>query len=321
MPRSRVGSGTFALLLTAAAAAQSAAYLPLGRGCSGQPIATCLRQNDLNVQLPATTAPATYAYPATNTTGAAIQIVGLEVFAMNRFSATERVAVALFADASGAGARVHTQPAATPSALGFVEVSGTPAWRATGVRPALVVPAGGVFWIGHEAYRGNSASENLQGSLGTVPTHARVASGPWATVGLTQPAFRVQCTAATNAVPLLDALALPQLGRSFTLRIERGTPLAPAALIWGSDRMTWNGVPLPIDLAFLGAPDCLLYTRIDLVTPLVLDAAGVGAVPIFVGNAPGLLGLTFYNQALIAAPGQNPLQVVVTNGGWGTVGI
>ena len=312
--------GLAVLLVAVTVSGQSAWSAPLGRGCSGQPVGMCLRQNDVLVQLPATTLSALHAYPATNTTGAAIQVVGLEVFAVNYSWATENVGVFLFADASGSGALVHTQPATTPTAGGFVQVAATPAWCSTGLDRGVLVPAGGVFWIGHEAFRGNSASENLLGTLGTVPTWTRT-SGPWSSLGPTRPAFRVWCTAAAPLAPALSLVGLPRQGQSFTLVLDRGTPLAPAVLLWGGNSASWNGVPLPLDLTAAGALDCLLYTRIDYLTFLALDNNGMGSVAVFVSNDPALLGRSFRNQALIVTPGRNPLHAVFTNATLGYVGI
>ncbi len=119
------------------------------------------------------------------------------------------------------------------------------------------------------------------------------------------------------AAPSLRATApssLPWLGRPFSVQVAN----APGAgvMMVGNSISQWGAVPLPLDLTRFGITGCSL-----LVGPLASTAIGFGSVwTAQIPNAPGLLGQTFYLQALVAAPGANPAQLLVSGAGAAQVG-
>jgi hypothetical protein len=92
------------------------------------------------------------------------------------------------------------------------------------------------------------------------------------------------------------------------------TPLAGVTMGWSDSQL--GGVPLlPLSLAFIGMPGCQLWHSNDVfglpVTPLTATTLQFN-FPIPLQGS--LLGVNVYLQAYCFAPGENPLQIVASNG-------
>jgi len=89
----------------------------------------------------------------------------------------------------------------------------------------------------------------------------------------------------------------PALGSSITLGLTGAVPSVPAwPFLGGSDR-SWLGLPLPLDLASLGAPGCNLLVAPTLLQPTqVVDALGAASLVIMVPTDPGIVGATVHAQ-------------------------
>lgn len=114
--------------------------------------------------------------------------------------------------------------------------------------------------------------------------------------------------------------ARPWIGESFIVEVA---PLPPntlaALLLHGLSSAQWNGVPLPLDLGPLGAVGCWLHVSIDASAPMQLVAARA-LLSTNVPVAPELLGRTLHQQALLLAPGSNPLGLVLSSARAATIG-
>jgi hypothetical protein len=89
--------------------------------------------------------------------------------------------------------------------------------------------------------------------------------------------------------------------------VAPGTPLA---LIVGGDFRSASGIPLPLSLAPLGAPDCDLMVDPALGIATVADAQGIGRIAMPVGSAPAD---AFYGaQAIAFDPQLNALGIGLT---------
>lgn len=102
--------------------------------------------------------------------------------------------------------------------------------------------------------------------------------------------------------------ALPRLGMTVPIEV-RGFPVAgstPVACMVGIDDTMAYGLPLPIDLTPLGMPQCMQYLDplLDL-TMVIASTNGVATWNLFLPNDDLLLGLRFFVQALVPAPGAN----------------
>jgi hypothetical protein len=91
-------------------------------------------------------------------------------------------------------------------------------------------------------------------------------------------------------------------------------------LFLGFSDTSWAGIPLPFELAPLGASGCFLLTSIDDVQPVATNAQGAASFSYALPNNIYLLGERFYNQYLVADPMVNGLGVVLSNGGVGMFG-
>lgn len=151
------------------------------------------------------------------------------------------------------------------------------------------------------------------GGFGPFIDHVRLYSTPYALYG--------PACAWSGGVPHLDASLPPRIGQPFGLILSGLPTNQPGAIIWGNSAAFWSGNPLPLSLAGIGMAGCSLFASPDLV--LGLNSTGPFGATIwgdFIPNNPMLVGIQFYNQAFVLAPGANQLGVVTTNGGHGTVG-
>lgn len=122
------------------------------------------------------------------------------------------------------------------------------------------------------------------------------------------------------AVPVLYSTSTPQIGDTFRVRVAQARASSAALLCLGVSKNTWAGVPLPLDLGWLGAPGCAVLASIDHAQPMGLDATGYGSFSYTLPNNIYMLGQRFYNQALVADPSANLLGFALSNGGEGLIG-
>lgn len=93
-----------------------------------------------------------------------------------------------------------------------------------------------------------------------------------------------------------------------------------ALLMLGFSDQSWNGVPLPLDLAVVGAPGCLL--RQDGAITEAIVASGSTQRSITLPNTPSIIGANLYSQFLVADAPANALGWTISNarklvvGGW-----
>ena len=113
---------------------------------------------------------------------------------------------------------------------------------------------------------------------------------------------------------------LPWLGEGFALRISRLPAGKPTYVYLGLSRTVWRSFRLPLDLRVIGMPNCLLYVSPDLTYP-VTNTAGTALWNVRFPNDPGLVGVTFFNQAWVVDAAANPFGVSVSNAGEGRIGL
>jgi hypothetical protein len=120
------------------------------------------------------------------------------------------------------------------------------------------------------------------------------------------------CAGSLGVPGVRSAAGLPWLGTTFVPEV---TNVPAPGLVWfvfGFDATTWNGLPLPLDLGAFGMPNCLLRTD-AFATSVLVTASNTASWSFVIPNAPGLLGVTFYNQALVVDPGVNAAGAVVSD--------
>jgi hypothetical protein len=125
--------------------------------------------------------------------------------------------------------------------------------------------------------------------------------------------------ASTTTPTALSATTPPKINTTFTLRVSNLGPFSPGILLFGFSNSTWGGVPLPLDLNFLGMSGCNLLVSWDLQVGF-FPSGGKWDLPLPLPNDPTLAGLTFYNQAWVLDPQANAFGVGTSNGGKGVIG-
>ena len=303
-----------------------ASYTLYGEGCNGAPLSHCLTLNDQNPVMTVASLPNEYAYPVVNTTGAAIQIVGFEIYTVSNTGINETGNTSILWDVSGAGATVHTSPSATAISTGTITVGGTQGWYSTAVNPPVVVPAGVAFWFHVDAYSRIAPPQHSTtgGVAGPVSNWYRRPSNNmvWTrSVSVARQIFRLHCLPETPSVPTLNVDVPPRLGQLSTFAVSGGQPFSLGFFFFGFDGAQWGGLPTPVDLGFLGAPGCGMRTSSDVIMALSLDQTGVGYLALVVPPAPSFAGVTFYNQGSVVVPAANALSMIFSNAGVGTIGL
>lgn len=129
--------------------------------------------------------------------------------------------------------------------------------------------------------------------------------------------FGVGC-AGSRGVPTLTASggSLPHAGQLFQATVTNLPFTAPAFLFLGLSNTGYGGLPLPLNLGFLGAPACSLLVSGDDVS-LVTNVLGTGHWQWTIPNVPGAV---FYNQAFVFDAAANPLGITTSNGAHATIG-
>ena len=123
-------------------------------------------------------------------------------------------------------------------------------------------------------------------------------------------------------VPRLDAepYRLPWLGDPFTVRASNVAPSAAGAFMFtGFSNTQWGSTPLPFALAPFGMSGCQLHVELFVVYPMT-RRGNEWTWSLAIPTTPGLLGLVFYNQAIVVEPGANAAGAIVTAGAAARIG-
>jgi hypothetical protein len=123
--------------------------------------------------------------------------------------------------------------------------------------------------------------------------------------------YGAACSGAATT-PVLAAATLPWIGEMHRVLLAGVPNGSAAALVVGVSRTSIGGVPLPVSLAFLGAPGCALLTSGELVVPLPV-VNGTGTWTVQVTGGPQLVGQRFFAQGIWLEPGANPAGLVLSN--------
>lgn len=116
-----------------------------------------------------------------------------------------------------------------------------------------------------------------------------------------------------NPVPELVPSGVPRQGRAFAVDVTRiPAGVNQVAMVTGFSNTLWGATPLPWDASVIGMTGCML--RADLVVTSLLPAtAGTAVWSLTLPANAALLGLNFFQQAIVPAPGANPAGLVLSN--------
>ncbi|HLU39323.1 MAG TPA: hypothetical protein VK081_08045, partial [Planctomycetota bacterium] len=113
----------------------------------------------------------------------------------------------------------------------------------------------------------------------------------------------------------LRAQALPQVGQTFA--VEALPQPSAAHLLVGFSNLGSPFGPLPLDLTFLGMPDCPLRVSSEIVVPFQGSPLRA-SVPL--PPDPALAGGRLHVQALVLDPGANALGAVLSESATAVIG-
>jgi hypothetical protein len=119
------------------------------------------------------------------------------------------------------------------------------------------------------------------------------------TTPATVASFGAGCNTVSGPVQL-DPVSMPYVGTDFIQRLSSPNPAnVVGVLAIGVSNTLWNGVPLPLNLAVIGAPGCQALVSLDvLATVLLLDnGAGVYVWPL--PNTPSIAGFSFFTHGVV----------------------
>lgn len=142
-------------------------------------------------------------------------------------------------------------------------------------------------------------------------------SGIWAIRCCTRDAFPALYStfapgcAGSRGVTQLQAFAPPRIGQTLNVLLNN-LPLNAAFLITGWSDSTSTLGPLPASLTGLGAPGCFARVSLDA-TNLLFGSNFTALSSMSFPNAPGLLGVRLYQQALVLDPTVNALGGVTSD--------
>ena len=123
-----------------------------------------------------------------------------------------------------------------------------------------------------------------------------------------------------TAVPRLYSDDTPQIGNTFRVRVNQCRPSSIALLLLGWSATSWNGIPLPFDLAQFGAAGCSLLVEDSVASVLLTNGLGASNLQYSLPYDIYALGSSFYNQAFVFDPTANAFGFVASNAGHGVFG-
>jgi hypothetical protein len=94
------------------------------------------------------------------------------------------------------------------------------------------------------------------------------------------------CLGSNSQMPTVRADTWPKPNQPITISLT-GAPASTAALfVLGLDHAKWNGLPLPMDMGFMGAPNCRIWNSIQIQAGLATDPSGNSQLKLTVPNGP-----------------------------------
>jgi hypothetical protein len=134
-------------------------------------------------------------------------------------------------------------------------------------------------------------------------------------------AFGNGCPGKDGLAPVTGAAVSPAVGAgNFAIDVTNVPFLSAILSILGTSNTSFNGIPLPFDLAPIGAPGCLLYTNISVMQVAVATGGsqtpggGVASTPWPIPNDPSLRGGRLFFTNLVLDAVANPAGITTSAG-------
>lgn len=123
--------------------------------------------------------------------------------------------------------------------------------------------------------------------------------------------FGIGCLGSAG-VPTLRPTSPPTINANFDVVVGNMPSAGIGVLISGLSRTLSGALPLPFNLATLGATGCQLYTSLEL-TQVVVATAGSGPSSFAVPNHAALLGFEMHQQAAVLDAAANALGLTLSD--------
>ncbi len=142
----------------------------------------------------------------------------------------------------------------------------------------------------------------------------RYSVSPFSSIGL-------GCRGSTGKRMLQRASGTAEIDTLTKYSLSSGVPGQPVFLVFGSSTKSWAGLPLPLDLGFLGAKSCMVYQDMPITMgSFKVSASGTYSVGVRF-QACSLIGVRLYSQFISLDRGANPLGITTSNGMSTVVGL
>jgi len=113
---------------------------------------------------------------------------------------------------------------------------------------------------------------------------------------------------------------LPMMGGNMIYLSQNAAPNSPVALLLGFSSSQWGSLKLPLDLASIAAPGCMLYSSVQRSFLGQSDASGNAVIQLPIPDDTGLIGFTYYSQFVAIDPSANFLGLTMSNAMVSTIG-
>jgi hypothetical protein len=118
--------------------------------------------------------------------------------------------------------------------------------------------------------------------------------------------FGTAC-AGSNGTPTTGAGGIPGVGGVVSYTTDGGPLAMPALLYVGASRSSWNTIPLPLDLGFVGAAGCSVLTDPTFGLPLTTNAQGRVSGQLRIPADVGMLGAAVPRAVLDRRSARQPV--------------
>ncbi|MCA8956168.1 MAG: hypothetical protein KDC87_08840 [Planctomycetes bacterium] len=123
------------------------------------------------------------------------------------------------------------------------------------------------------------------------------------------------CARPTRTPPVLSATTLPYIGTELVVTVTNLIPNTEGLIIAGESGSTWLGLTLPINMAFLGGPNCTLYSSGECMGPCGATSTGTVVMRAVIPNDRALIGKEFWMQFWSRDVLSNAHGYAMSNGG------
>lgn len=219
-----------------------------------------------------------------------------------------------------------------PISTGAWQMGITNTWQGAPLTTPVPLTAGQTVWVvwgcvngSQSSIQSSGAGAQYRGSFDGGATWTGPFSGQqwkfriWSGPAGHYEIFGVGCNGGAG-VPRLSWFGLPMAGTSFNVHLERAVASSAALLVLGDSNTTYNGVPLPFNLAPLGASACTLLSSVTATIATATDVTGQSVLALTIPANPTLAGIQFWNQWACLDPTANLFGFAFSNGGAATVG-